>query len=585
MKRVVFWAAYAAALALLIVAIDVVLHMRYVSALESRDRPATVQLPVVPNASDALAKRVGFVYFRSDKLSSYPTFPTAKPKGVVRIGAFGDSFTHGDEVDRSSDFPTQLANLMRARGIAGVEVLNFGVDGFGFDETYLMWSDMAALYEIDYVLLGPGTFYSDRTTRFNSWRIFPYFLHSRFVLAGDELVLIDVLGDTYPERFSRYYRFLTPWRYLRYDRNDPPFLAAALPDGQSIGNPFYYSGLPEKAEAIAIQRRLLMRMKRPGKPVIVGLNPEFDDLRKALADLADERLCAMRVDRSFDFPYLASRGHNSATANTWVARQYLAMLLGESVEAPVLHTADLGAPPEAANLPSADPASYDQVQIMINGIDVGRFTDAAGKMQAPSFLRDRGIRTVLALKADDRSLLDAVFLALPAAVDPSLPVRLVHRTWKGTKNVVIPSRKPFGGALNLRVIDLPAIQRWWRDPIVISAASLSALFGAPLAGGTLAVMLGDSVILEGVTPGDSSDTRLQPTDGEIYLLRSAPTGDVAPEQGPRSGLAELVLQNAGQAYSLPIARWWIERRRVDPTAACPAGWVAPLGGTRSATGG
>src|SRR5262249_37094958 len=151
-----------------------------------------------------------------------------------------------------SDYPDQLANLLRQAGMK-VEVLNFGNKWYGFGQSFILWDEVGRTYDLDYILLGPATFIPDRDTRFNHTRgASPYYLHSRFVLEGNNLRRLDVIGDTYRERLDSYYSFFTPWRYIRYDRNVPPFLAAALPAGRDLDNPFYYDRHSEWEEATSI---------------------------------------------------------------------------------------------------------------------------------------------------------------------------------------------------------------------------------------------------------------------------------------------------------------------------------------------
>lgn len=69
--------------------------------------------------------------------------------GVVRVAAFGDSFTHGDEVGDNETWETRLAAQ-----IPRVEVLNFGVPGYGPDQAWLRYQRDAAAFHPKIVLLG-----------------------------------------------------------------------------------------------------------------------------------------------------------------------------------------------------------------------------------------------------------------------------------------------------------------------------------------------------------------------------------------------------------------------------------------------
>ena len=63
--------------------------------------------------------------FRADR--EYSLLPTP---GVLRIAAFGDSYTHCDDVGNQDTWERKLSQFM-----PGVEVLNFGVGGYGLYDT------------------------------------------------------------------------------------------------------------------------------------------------------------------------------------------------------------------------------------------------------------------------------------------------------------------------------------------------------------------------------------------------------------------------------------------------------------------
>jgi len=71
------------------------------------------------------------------------------PPGVVRIAAFGDSYVHGDEVTTEQAWPSRLEKLQ-----PGLEVLNYGVGGYGLDQTSLRLEDEGARFAPHVVLIG-----------------------------------------------------------------------------------------------------------------------------------------------------------------------------------------------------------------------------------------------------------------------------------------------------------------------------------------------------------------------------------------------------------------------------------------------
>jgi lysophospholipase L1-like esterase len=91
------------------------------------------------------------------------------PEGSLRIAVLGDSFTEALQVDRQQTWLQQLQARMNAlptcelRGGRQVEVLNFGVGGYGTGQQLLTWRHQARRYRPDLVLLAlyPGNDFTD----------------------------------------------------------------------------------------------------------------------------------------------------------------------------------------------------------------------------------------------------------------------------------------------------------------------------------------------------------------------------------------------------------------------------------------
>jgi hypothetical protein len=96
-------------------------------------------------------------------LRSYSLDP---PEGITRIAAFGPSFTHGDE---ASDEATWTYLLEQAR--PELEVMNWGVGGYGTDQAYLRYKDQGARYAPHIVLIG----YEDENMYRNVSRFRPFY--------------------------------------------------------------------------------------------------------------------------------------------------------------------------------------------------------------------------------------------------------------------------------------------------------------------------------------------------------------------------------------------------------------------------
>lgn len=91
----------------------------------------------------------GRVHTNSAGARGQREYAPKKPEGVLRIGAFGDSYTFGDEV---RDDETWCHQLERSRD--GLEVINFGVNAYGTDQAYLRYLRPTAAFEFDIVVCG-----------------------------------------------------------------------------------------------------------------------------------------------------------------------------------------------------------------------------------------------------------------------------------------------------------------------------------------------------------------------------------------------------------------------------------------------
>ena len=125
---------------------------------------------------------------RSERL--YDPLP---PHGILRIAAFGDSMVYGNEVGTSDGWATQMESLCPK-----VEVLNYGVGGYGLDQAYLRYQAEGSRYAPHVVLVG---FVADDLRRlvnvyrrFIDDREYPLF-KPRFVLDKNDLKLLPTPVD------------------------------------------------------------------------------------------------------------------------------------------------------------------------------------------------------------------------------------------------------------------------------------------------------------------------------------------------------------------------------------------------------
>jgi hypothetical protein len=114
---------------------------------------------------------------------------------TLRIALFGDSFTNGAEVTNDETWGVFTEAALRDAGRA-VEVLNFGVNGYGIDQAYLRWRYRGAEYKPDVVVFGLQLENAKRNTNLirpmytRTTENLP-FAKPRFVLESGELRLIN----------------------------------------------------------------------------------------------------------------------------------------------------------------------------------------------------------------------------------------------------------------------------------------------------------------------------------------------------------------------------------------------------------
>ena len=114
-----------------------------------------------------------------------------KPAGVYRIALLGDSYSEARQVAREEAFWSLLPKELAACGFQKgreVEVLNFGVSGFGTAQEYLMLESNAIRYQPDLVLL---QFTNGNDVRDNSFALDPEKTRPFYMLASDGQLRID----------------------------------------------------------------------------------------------------------------------------------------------------------------------------------------------------------------------------------------------------------------------------------------------------------------------------------------------------------------------------------------------------------
>jgi hypothetical protein len=125
----------------------------------------------------------------SDGMRDPRTYDPTPPPNVVRIAAYGDSFTFGEDVTQGESWAAQLAAHS-----ANLEVLNYGVPGYGPDQAYLRYQEHRQAFSPQIVFLGYMTENLARTV--SVYRPFYYresasiFTKPRFSVKDNKLKLL-----------------------------------------------------------------------------------------------------------------------------------------------------------------------------------------------------------------------------------------------------------------------------------------------------------------------------------------------------------------------------------------------------------
>lgn len=541
--RLRFWLAYAAYLTgfclLVVYAVFAMNRGRY----RARQRPATERLVPAPHMSAETARRLGFV--GPARKGTFHGAARVKAPGTVRIGCFGDSFTYGDEVAEGLDFPSLLGALARRSGRPDVEVLNFGTSWYGFHQSYLMWQEVGRPMGLDAVLIGPDCYRPERDTTFgHAGAASPYYLHARYVLDGDGVRLEEVEGETYRERFDAYYRFLPRWRYLRFDSNAPLVVAGLVGASRVLPNPFYYqyrqrSRNGEAAETYARLLRLGAEAD-PSTPVLLG------QVNDAFRAQGPPNLAVRRLAPPDSFPYLAATSHFGPQGNDLVARQYWALLRGESgADLPWIRFGDLPAESWASR-----PLPFDgRVVAELDGRAVGELRDLdekgydAGRTSLP------GAAALLILAPEG---VDGAWVALGAAPREGARVTVELDTADGVRRVDLGAPRPVGGPSGV-----------WRlppGPLEVTPGGRIGL-GTEIEATRARVMFQDVEILRGQAEPGHTERRLElrAATGRLRRLRALSDGYLPLQDGDLRGI--LALRTGGRRA--PVASWYVEHRRVE----------------------
>ena len=286
---------------------------------------------------DIILKTAGHLNTKEDRIQHFLNFPLQKDSNTIRIGAFGDSFTYGDEAGKTETYPYQLQQMFHTiYPNKKIEILNFGQSGAGFSHQFFLWEAYHKKYSLDYILFGPKGFYHDRDSTFSFFWDYKLSLppKHRFILSENNTAVKEahIKGDTLLERHKNYYKLIPSWTALRYDKKAFKTWKILLPFLKNkIYNPFYYTKIPERKEIVEINKILLKKIQKEydKKILVFSLHQDFLlELYKSVS-LRDYNFNNIDINHRKKIPFYRVYDHLSPLGNEYIAKIYFNALIGK----------------------------------------------------------------------------------------------------------------------------------------------------------------------------------------------------------------------------------------------------------------
>ena len=136
---------------------------------------------------------VHYYHINDGGIRSIRNHEVSPQEDVLRIAIFGDSFTFGVEADNYHMWSRLLEEELIEAGV-NVEVLNFGVLGYGMDQAYLRYKYEGQNFSPDVVIFGFNPENWNRNVNIVSPLYFGQllpFTKPRFVLRKEQLELVN----------------------------------------------------------------------------------------------------------------------------------------------------------------------------------------------------------------------------------------------------------------------------------------------------------------------------------------------------------------------------------------------------------
>lgn len=134
------------------------------------------------------------IIINSQGLRSTQTYSENPPSNTLRVALFGDSFTFGGEVANTETWGHYLEETLLAKGW-NIEILNFGISGYGMDQAYIRWQLEGKQFQPDIVFFAYVPNDIDRNTSIFRVILQPLtsipFSKPRFIVDDGKLISIN----------------------------------------------------------------------------------------------------------------------------------------------------------------------------------------------------------------------------------------------------------------------------------------------------------------------------------------------------------------------------------------------------------
>ena len=223
-------------------------------------------------------------------------FPLAKPAGVFRIAAVGDSCTFGLGLELEDTWPKQLERELR-RTRPQVEVINFGVMGYNTPQEAERIQDKVLKYDPDLVIIG-------------------YSLNDIGVLSRQRTLLVTyrgydsflTTGNAFIDRLlplSKTYLLLKNRLFLKKTNADtnPQYSKDGLKLIQRGYQRFFFEAYaePENWNALVKAFAKIRDLTRPRIPVLMVIHPELQEMERYLFRDLHATVGRLATDHGFLF--------------------------------------------------------------------------------------------------------------------------------------------------------------------------------------------------------------------------------------------------------------------------------------------